>query len=127
MKRNPNGYGCVTKLTGERAKPYAVYSNSYKLNGKRHHDVIGYFKTEAEARNALAEWNKSRSTKNNYLLSTASAEIATTAVAAVRVLHYIGRNGSRIENCGLCVKGRLNKAVLCRLRLCEFEVCVLCE
>lgn len=69
MKRNPNGYGCVTKLTGERAKPYAVYSNSYKLNGKRHHDVIGYFKTEAEARNALAEWNKSRSTKNNYKLN----------------------------------------------------------
>lgn len=68
MKRNPNGYGMVSKLSGERARPYAVYSNSYKLNGKRHHDVIGYYATEIEARNALAEWNRNRSTKTSYLL-----------------------------------------------------------
>ena len=66
MKRNPNGYGTVTKLTGRnRRRPYAAYSDRYFVGIKPKRDVIGYFETEAEARSALAAWNRSRGTKMN--------------------------------------------------------------
>ena len=66
MKRNPNGYGTVTRLTGgNRRRPYAAYSDRYFVGIKPKRDVIGYFETEAEARDALAAWNRTRGTKMN--------------------------------------------------------------
>ena len=66
MKRNPNGYGTVTKLTGgNRRRPYAAYTDRYFVGIKPKRDVIGYFETEAEARDALAAWNRTRGTKMN--------------------------------------------------------------
>ena len=65
MKRNPNGYGTVTKLSGNRRRPYAAYSDRYFVGVKPKRDVIGYFETEAEARDALAAWNRTRGTKMN--------------------------------------------------------------
>ncbi len=66
MKRNPNGYGTVTKLSGKnRRRPYAAYSDRYFVGIHPKRDVIGYFETEAEAREALAVWNRTRGTKMN--------------------------------------------------------------
>lgn len=33
MKRNPNGYGGITKLTGNRKKPYMIYKNVLESKG----------------------------------------------------------------------------------------------
>lgn len=66
MKRNPNGYGTVTKLSGNRYKPYAAYCPIKNENGKPKREIIGYYETEIEARNALADYNRNRGTKINY-------------------------------------------------------------
>lgn len=62
--RNPNGYGSVTKLKGNRRKPYMVrVTTEYKLDAERDkivqkRVVIGYAKTRTEANIMLAEYNK---------------------------------------------------------------------
>ena len=61
--KNPNGYGSVYKLSGNRRKPYAARvtvkteydekNDNYILKRK----IIGYYKTQAEAIKALALYN----------------------------------------------------------------------
>lgn len=68
MKRNPNGYGCVTKLSGNRLRPFAVYTPKKGPRGYGKREVIGYYETAEQARQALAEWNTTRGTKTNYTL-----------------------------------------------------------
>ena len=59
----PNGYGTITKLTGKRRKPYmARLACTYTSDGDRlteRRPVLGYYRTRAEALQALAEYNKS--------------------------------------------------------------------
>lgn len=55
----PNGYGSITKLTGNRRKPYMVrvccgYNENMELKRK----VLGYYKTYKDAMTALADYNK---------------------------------------------------------------------
>lgn len=45
----PNGYGCISKLSGNRRKPYMIRKGC---------DIIGYAPTRAEALAFLAEYNK---------------------------------------------------------------------
>lgn len=68
MKRNPNGYGTVTKLSGNRAKPYAFLAPATKVKGKVKREVIECFETEREARIFQAEWNVAHSPKFNHTL-----------------------------------------------------------
>ena len=57
--RRPNGSGSITKLSGNRRRPYMVrVFKHFKLNGSPVHEVIGYFKTRKEADAALVEYNK---------------------------------------------------------------------
>lgn len=52
--KNPNGYGSITKLTGNRRKPWMVrIFQHFKENGTPVHKVIGYFKSKTEANAAL--------------------------------------------------------------------------
>ena len=69
MKRNPNNYGTVTKLAGERSRPYAALMPIYNDGGKPKRKAIGYFRTEAEARNALSQWNLTHCDKMDYTLA----------------------------------------------------------
>ncbi len=57
--RNPNGYGSVVKLSGNRRKPFVVRKTT-GWNDKGHpiYLVIGYFSTQQEGMIALAEYNK---------------------------------------------------------------------
>lgn len=61
--KNANGYGSVTKLSGKRRRPYMVrvtekYTVDYDT-GKlaEHRKVLGYYATQAEARQALADYH----------------------------------------------------------------------
>lgn len=62
--RNPNGYGNISKLPGNRRKPYRVriterwdiIEGEEKL--KQIYKPIGYYKTRPEAMRALAEYHK---------------------------------------------------------------------
>jgi integrase len=56
--RNPNGYGSVVKLSGNRRNPYAVRKTK-GFNAKRQpiYAVIGYYPTWEEAAIALADYN----------------------------------------------------------------------
>ena len=55
-----NGYGSITKMTGNRRKKWRVrlpYSEADRLEGKKR-VTLGYFSTKAEALQALAEYHK---------------------------------------------------------------------
>lgn len=57
--RNPNGYGSISKLSGNRRRPYIVrITKGFTLKGYAVAKIIGYFKTKKEASMALAEYNK---------------------------------------------------------------------
>lgn len=61
--RLPNGYGSVYKLSGKRRKPWVVkITDSYDLddngNGVQKRRVLGYFSTNKEALQYLAEYHK---------------------------------------------------------------------
>lgn len=61
--RNPNGYGTVTKLSGERRKPWIVkVTVGYADNGRQIQKSIGTFIKRKEALACLANYNAS---KNN--------------------------------------------------------------
>lgn len=61
--RNPNGYGSIFKLSGKRRRPYCVrIACKYTFDGEKaveHRPVLGYYRTKAEALQALAEYNRS--------------------------------------------------------------------
>lgn len=57
--RNPNGYGSVVKLSGNRRKPYAVRKTvGWNDKGQPVYKMVGYCKTRKEANILLAEYNK---------------------------------------------------------------------
>lgn len=56
-RRNPNGYGCVTKLKGNRSRPWVVKVTIYDHEGNAHQQNVGYAADESEARQMLAQYN----------------------------------------------------------------------
>ena len=56
-KRNPNNYGCVTKLSGNRARPWVVKVTMYDEYGKAKQTPVGYADTEENALILLAKYN----------------------------------------------------------------------
>lgn len=56
--RNPNGYGSVIKLGGNRRRPYAVrVTAGWTSDGKAIYKYLGYFEKRVDAIKALAEYN----------------------------------------------------------------------
>lgn len=57
--RNPNGYGSIAKMSGNRRRPYWVRKavTQWKENGQPIYETIGYFATRKEALQALADFN----------------------------------------------------------------------
>lgn len=51
--RNPNGYGCIKKLSGQRRRPFAFVVSE---NGKQR--IIEYFTNQADAQIFQADYNK---------------------------------------------------------------------
>ena len=56
-KRNPNGYGCVTFLKGNRSRPWVVKVTVYDQDGNARQAPVGYAATEADANILLAQYN----------------------------------------------------------------------
>lgn len=56
-KRNPNGYGCVTKLKGNRSRPYVVKVTIYDADANAKQIPVGYAETEEQANILLAQYN----------------------------------------------------------------------
>lgn len=57
--RNPNGYGSVHKLSGNRRKPWRVrVTKEWTEDSKQKYMNIGYYATRNEAMIVLAEYNK---------------------------------------------------------------------
>lgn len=57
--KNPNGYGSVVKLSGNRRKPFWVRKTvGWNEKGHPKYETIGYFATREEGMIALAEFNK---------------------------------------------------------------------
>jgi integrase len=55
--RNPNGYGCVTKLSGKRSRPWVVRVTVYDEDGRGRQVPLDYAETEEEGNILLAEYN----------------------------------------------------------------------
>ena len=57
--KNPNGYGSVVKLSGNRRKPFWVRKTvGWNEKGHPKYETIGYYETREEGLIALAEYNK---------------------------------------------------------------------
>ncbi|NCD00242.1 MAG: site-specific integrase [Bacteroidia bacterium] len=57
--RNPNGYGSVIKMSGNRRNPFAVrVTNGWDDEGKQLYRYLGYYPDRPTAMIALAEYNK---------------------------------------------------------------------
>lgn len=58
--RNPNGYGTVVKMSGNRRKPFEVRVNT-RIDewGYPRYDVLGRYEDRTDANIALAEYNRS--------------------------------------------------------------------
>ena len=56
--RNPNGYGGVNKLSGNRRNPWRARVTVGNAGGRQKYKAIGYYPTREEALIALAEYNK---------------------------------------------------------------------
>lgn len=57
--KNPNGYGSVVKLSGNRRKPFWVRKTvGWNEKGYPKYETIGYYATREEGMIALAEYNK---------------------------------------------------------------------
>ena len=55
VQKRPNGMGSVVKLSGTRAKPYAILLSSKKPDGTKCRISGGTFETSTQAKKALAE------------------------------------------------------------------------
>lgn len=59
--RLPNGYGTVYKMSGNRRNPWAAkVTVGYNDKGHQIYDRVGYFRTRADAMQALAEYHASK-------------------------------------------------------------------
>lgn len=68
----PNGYGSVTKLTGNRRRPYMVrITTGFTNEGRQLMKILGYYAKRTEALNALAEYNQSPYDAGNINLTFA--------------------------------------------------------
>lgn len=57
--KNPNGYGCVVKLSGNRRNPYCARRTvGYNDKGHPIYKAIGYYPTRKDAMMALADYNR---------------------------------------------------------------------
>lgn len=57
--RNPNGYGSVVRLSGNRRRPFMVCKTSgYDDRGYPIRDIIGYYSSRTDAMIALAKYNE---------------------------------------------------------------------
>lgn len=56
-RRNPNNYGCVTKLKGNRSRPWVIKVTMYDADGFAFQKAVGYAENEIEARKMLAAYN----------------------------------------------------------------------
>lgn len=56
--RRANRTGCITKLSGKRRNPYiAKFNTSTDDDGHRYWTIVGYYRTKAEASEALAKFS----------------------------------------------------------------------
>ena len=67
--RNPNGYGSVVKLSGNRRNPFCVRkTKGWNEKGHPIYDVIGYFPTREAGMIALAEYNRNQAWVDTVLI-----------------------------------------------------------
>lgn len=75
--KNPNGYGSVVKLSGNRRRPFVVRKTvGYDDRAYPIYEVIGYFETRKDAMLALANYNS-----NPYDLKLAKSTFAEVYAA----------------------------------------------
>ncbi len=57
--KSPNGYGSVSKLSGNRRRPFVVRkTKGFDLRGYPVYETIGYYETREDGLIALAQFNK---------------------------------------------------------------------
>ena len=78
MKR-ANGSGCITKLSGNRRRPYAIkITLGYTEEGKLQYKYLSYHKTHREAEQALAIYNQDPYTLSKYTFKQLYDEFIAT-------------------------------------------------
>ena len=57
MRRNPNRYGSITRLSGNRSRPWMIRITVFDEDGFGRQVPIDYAETEEEAKIILAQYN----------------------------------------------------------------------
>ncbi|VWL84944.1 tyrosine-type recombinase/integrase [Oceanivirga miroungae] len=65
--RNPNGYGTITKLSGNRRNPYAARTEKILVNNTFYSFYIDYFSTKSEAKTCLEKYNTDINYRNSII------------------------------------------------------------
>ena len=61
MRRLPNGYGSVCKLSGNRRRPYIVKKTvGFDARGYPIYNIVGYAATKEEGLEMLSAYNRDR-------------------------------------------------------------------
>lgn len=84
-KRFPNGYGSIREYKdGNRANPFIVFTPLKRCSdGKRRREIIGSAKTEDEALQMLADYNKFKGSKLNFTLEDLYTEWSKKAYQSI--------------------------------------------
>jgi integrase len=67
--KNPNGYGCIVYLGDRRCRPWAIRVTEKIEDGKQKRSYVGYYSTQKEAQQALAQYQSAPTTRNRITLS----------------------------------------------------------
>lgn len=121
--RNPNGYGSISKLSGNRRKPFIVRKTTgFTEEGKTTYAIIGYYETRKKAMMALAEYNKNPLDIDNSKITFTEIfemwkkEKYTEKVSASTITGYNAafKNSTYLHNLKMCeIKTtHLNQAIL---------------
>ena len=113
--RNPNGYGSVYRLQGNRRKPWAARKTiGKKSNGQLVYAFVGFYATKKEAMEALAKYNASP-----YDTRTTFEQIHAEWYA--RAVQDVSPSTKRIWDAAYDHAGPLHRMKLSEIRLQDMQ------
>ncbi len=121
--RMPNGYGGISKLSGNRRNPYcARVTDGWKLvDGKavQKYKVVGYFATRKEALAALADYNK-----NPYSLDNDMTWLELYETWSAEYLENIAPSSTRTVKSAFSYTKQIQNMKVRDIRVSHLEGCM---
>lgn len=122
IMRNPNNYGTIKKLSGNRSRPYMVGVNPrINDNGSYSYDILGYYEDRPSAMIALAEYNKSPVDLTNRKLTFADVYEAYYEDKFIRSKKKLSKSSMVNSNVGFNNCSALHGRIFSELRHADLQ------